>query len=97
MCGITENCTFSADKAWIVRQNENGGVMVSRPDGTDATTLFRGGVEDVPLLGYRFVNQHTVEYHGGSWGCDCSYFRSHGTCSHTMAMDRVLGVMAPEV
>jgi WD40 repeat protein len=67
LCGINENCTFSADKAWILRPTENGGVVVSRPDGTDATTLFRGGVEDVPLRGYRFVNQHTVEYEIEVW------------------------------
>jgi hypothetical protein len=38
---------------------------------------------------------HTVEYHDGSWQCDCGYFRGHSTCSHVMAIDRVLGVMAP--
>lgn len=40
-------------------------------------------------------NQHTVEFHEGQWQCDCGYFRGHQTCSHVMAMDRVLGVMAP--
>lgn len=38
---------------------------------------------------------HTVEFHDGQWRCDCSYFRGHATCSHVMALDRVLGVMAP--
>ncbi|HEX2093157.1 MAG TPA: hypothetical protein VHG28_12180, partial [Longimicrobiaceae bacterium] len=38
---------------------------------------------------------HEVEFEDGHWHCDCSFFRSHGTCSHTMAMERVLGVMAP--
>jgi hypothetical protein len=38
---------------------------------------------------------HEVEFHDGHWRCDCGYFRSHHTCSHTMAMERVLGVMAP--
>lgn len=38
---------------------------------------------------------HEVEFDGEHWRCDCSYFRGHGTCSHTMAMERVLGVMAP--
>jgi hypothetical protein len=40
-------------------------------------------------------NQHAVEFNDGEWSCDCSYFTSHRTCSHVMAMDRVLGVMAP--
>lgn len=38
---------------------------------------------------------HTVEFHEGRWRCDCGYFKSHETCSHVMAMDRVLGIMAP--
>ena len=39
--------------------------------------------------------QHSVEFNDGHWRCDCDYFRHHHTCSHTMAMERVLGVMAP--
>ena len=39
--------------------------------------------------------QHRVEFDDGHWRCDCDYFRGHHTCSHTMAMERVLGVMAP--
>jgi hypothetical protein len=38
---------------------------------------------------------HSVDFREGHWNCDCDYFRSHHTCSHTMAMERVLGVMAP--
>ena len=38
---------------------------------------------------------HTVEFHEGHWKCDCGYFQHHETCSHVMALDRVLGVMAP--
>lgn len=36
---------------------------------------------------------HVVEYNGGSWTCDCNFFHSRGYCSHTMAMERVLGEM----
>jgi len=39
--------------------------------------------------------QHSVDFHDGEWHCDCAYFRNHHVCSHTMAMERVLGVMAP--
>jgi len=38
---------------------------------------------------------HHVDFRDGHWHCDCGYFHNHHTCSHTMAMERVLGVMAP--
>jgi len=38
---------------------------------------------------------HEVLLTDGQWQCDCSYFASHRVCSHTMAMERVLGVMLP--
>jgi hypothetical protein len=40
-------------------------------------------------------NPHTVEFHEGHWQCDCDYFHNHATCSHVMALDRVLGPMSP--
>ena len=36
---------------------------------------------------------HQVKYENGLWDCDCNYFNSHQVCSHTMAMERVLGSM----
>ncbi len=36
---------------------------------------------------------YTVTYDKGKWECDCNFFASHGICSHTMALERVLGVM----
>jgi len=41
-------------------------------------------------------NRHAVAFTDGSWRCDCDYFRGHLTCSHIMALDRILGVMAPQ-
>jgi hypothetical protein len=39
---------------------------------------------------------HQVKYDdSGNWHCDCHYFHGHGVCSHTMAMERLLGVMIP--
>ncbi len=35
-------------------------------------------------------NTHTVHYDNGQWKCTCSFFPTHRTCSHTMAMERVL-------
>lgn len=40
-------------------------------------------------------SDHSVGFDGGHWDCDCEYFRNHATCSHVMALERVLGVMAP--
>ena len=36
---------------------------------------------------------HQVKYNSGQWHCDCNYFGSHQVCSHTMAMERILGNM----
>ena len=40
-------------------------------------------------------NPHTVMYAEGCWHCDCNFFASRRVCSHTMAMERLLGVMLP--
>jgi hypothetical protein len=39
---------------------------------------------------------HTVTYENNQWDCDCSFFKSRGVCSHTMAMERILADMIPE-
>jgi hypothetical protein len=38
---------------------------------------------------------HSVSYNDGAWHCTCHFFATRGVCSHTMAMERVLGVMLP--
>jgi hypothetical protein len=38
-------------------------------------------------------NDHTVQYQDGAWTCTCSFFASHDVCSHTMALERILGEM----
>jgi hypothetical protein len=40
-------------------------------------------------------NPHTVIYAEGRWQCDCNFFASRGVCSHTMALERILGEMLP--
>jgi hypothetical protein len=41
-------------------------------------------------------NTYTINYDKGSWDCDNPYFRTHGVCSHTMAMERMLkGMVKP--
>jgi hypothetical protein len=38
-------------------------------------------------------NDHEVTYTDGTWHCQCNFFASHGVCSHTMALERILGDM----
>ena len=40
-------------------------------------------------------SRHKVAYSEGSWSCTCNFFAGRGVCSHTMAMERLLGVMLP--
>jgi hypothetical protein len=40
-------------------------------------------------------SQHEVSYDQGTWNCTCNYFAGRGVCSHTMAMERLLGVSLP--
>lgn len=47
---------------------------------------------NVSVLGDNDVTHH-VKYEDGHWNCDCNYFGSHQVCSHTMAMERILGSM----
>ena len=42
-------------------------------------------------------NSYTVAFDKGRWSCGCHYFASHGVCSHTMTMERVLNGMMPAV
>jgi len=34
-----------------------------------------------------------VRYDNGEWSCQCEFFHQRGVCSHTMTMERLLGVM----
>ena len=38
-------------------------------------------------------SDHQVTYQHGKWDCHCNFFASHGVCSHTMALERILGNM----
>ena len=40
-------------------------------------------------------NSHNVAFKTGQWSCTCDFFQSRTYCSHTMAMERVLGNMLP--
>ncbi len=50
-------------------------------------------------LSVNFRGEHdnyTTGYKDGKWHCTCHFFASWGTCSHTMAMEKILGKMLPE-
>jgi hypothetical protein len=41
-------------------------------------------------------NTYHIGYDNGIWDCDNPYFRTHGVCSNTMAMERLLkGMVKP--
>lgn len=40
-------------------------------------------------------NPHTVTF-DGAWHCDCDFFQTRLTCSHTMALEIILEKMIPE-
>ena len=39
---------------------------------------------------------YDVSYHDDKWHCTCNFFSNWGTCSHTMALERILDTMLPE-
>ena len=41
-------------------------------------------------------NTYSTEYRDGKWHCSCSFFSNWGLCSHTMALEKILGKMLPE-
>jgi len=50
-------------------------------------------------LSVKFQGEHdnyTINYQEGKWHCSCHFFSNWGLCSHTMALQRILGNMLPE-
>ncbi len=41
-------------------------------------------------------NNYDVSFHNGKWRCTCGFFSSWGVCSHTMALEKILGNMLPQ-
>ena len=36
---------------------------------------------------------YRLTYDHGAWSCQCNYFQGRGVCTHTMALERLLGPM----
>ena len=50
-------------------------------------------------LSVKFRGEHdsyNTSYKDGKWHCSCHFFSTRGLCSHTMALERILGNMLPE-
>ena len=41
-------------------------------------------------------NTYVTGFDEGKWHCTCEFFHRWGMCSHTMAMEKILGEMLPE-
>lgn len=41
-------------------------------------------------------NTHTVSYNDGKLTCTCEFYGTRGTCSHTIAIEKLLGEMLPD-
>ena len=53
---------------------------------------------NITTLGVTFRGNHNsyeVSYDAGNWSCHCPFFLTRSTCSHTMALQRILEGMLP--
>ena len=41
-------------------------------------------------------DDYITGYQDGKWHCSCHFFSGRGLCSHTMALEQILGNMLPE-
>jgi hypothetical protein len=39
---------------------------------------------------------YTTGFKNGKWSCTCNFFSNWGICSHTMALEKILGKMLPK-
>jgi len=41
-------------------------------------------------------DDYIISYRDEKWHCSCHFFSNWGMCSHTMALEKILGDMLPE-
>jgi hypothetical protein len=41
-------------------------------------------------------DSYRVSFGGGNWDCSCNFFPTWKTCSHIMAMQKLIGAMLPK-
>ena len=59
-CNGSENCQFSFDQNWILRQGNN--ITVSKPDGSSATILFTAIEQSAWPQSFQWTGLHTLAY-----------------------------------
>lgn len=42
-------------------------------------------------------NDYAVSYEQGQWRCSCAFFVTREICSHTMALEKIMGEMLPQL
>ena len=52
-------------------------------------------IDDLHVAFHGENSDHQVALHEGKWRCNCDFFVAWGSCSHTMALARVLEGMVP--
>jgi hypothetical protein len=60
----------------------------------EETERVRFGQFEVAFTGDH--NTYSVSYDRGTWQCTCRFFARRRVCSHTMAMERILGDMVAQ-
>ena len=71
----------------LIGKIQKAHLYTQEPDRVDVTQFsasFRGDHDT-----------YTVTYHDKKWGCTCGFFPDWGTCSHVMAVQRLMGPIAP--
>ena len=61
-----------------------------------ARELDRISIDRISLTFRGDNDTHHVSLDSGLWHCTCHYFESWSACVHTLALQKVLGVMLPE-
>ena len=56
----------------------------------------RFSVEQLQVRFNGSSGDHVMILEGDTWSCDCNFFRSWNTCSHTMALQRMFEPMLSE-
>ena len=72
----------------LISKIQKANMYAREPDRlgiTQFSTTFRGENDS-----------HTVSYDVGHWTCTCDFFHGWGLCSHTMAIEKLMGPMLPK-
>ena len=57
---------------------------------------FRMQIDGLHVAFHGENSDHEVRLNDGRWNCNCDFFADWDTCSHTMALARVLEGMVPK-